>query len=152
MRWRRLPLSSSGFSRSAFVIEKMMVSIRSSAPGIDLALRHGLIATGQRADELRDAAHLGNLLLDFKEVVQVNVGLLNALGGLGLNLFGLNFRRMLDERNHVAHAQNALCHAIGMERLERIGFSPALMNLIGLPVTCLSDSAPPPRRRRPSST
>ena len=88
---------------------------------IDLTLRHGLIATGQRADELRDAAHLGNLLLDFKEVVQVNVGPLNALGGFGFNLFSLNFRGVLNKRNHIAHAQNALCHAVGMERLERIG-------------------------------
>ena len=28
---------------------------------------------------------------------------------------------MLNKRNHVAHAQNALGHAVGMERLERIG-------------------------------
>ena len=61
------------------------------------------------------------MLLNFEEVVQVDVRLLNALGGLSLNLFGLNLRSMLDKRNHVAHAQNALGHAVGMEWLERIG-------------------------------
>ena len=54
--------------------------------------------------------------------------------------------RLLDQRQDVAHAEDARRHALGVERLEAVELlatTPA--NLIGLPVTWRTDSAAPPR-------
>ncbi len=49
--------------------------------------------------------------------------------------------RLFDQGEHIAHAQDAAGHAVGVERLERRAFRRCPMNLMGLPVT-------PDRERR----
>ena len=52
--------------------------------------------------------------------------------------------RLLDEGEHVAHAEDASRHAIGVEQLEVFEFSPVTRR-VGLPTTSFTDRAAPPR-------
>ena len=88
---------------------------------VDLALGERLVAAGQGRDELLHAADLVHALVHFQEVVQVELGLEHALGLLFFELLFLEFGSRLYQAHHVAHAQNALGHALGVELFERVG-------------------------------
>jgi hypothetical protein len=56
---------------------------------------------------------------------------------------------LVDQREHVAHAEDARGDAVRVEGLQGVGLSPTPMNLIGLPVMWRTDRAAPPGHRRP---
>ena len=71
---------------------------------------------------------------------------LHQLGGGLLGLIG--FERplgLLDQGQHVAHAQDATRHTVGVELLELGELPPVDAKAIGTPMTSLTDSARTPR-------
>jgi hypothetical protein len=57
----------------------------------------------------------------------------------------------LDERHHVAHAEDPAGERSGWKTSSASVFSPVPMNLTASPVTALIERAAPPGRRRRSS-
>ena len=86
------------------------------------------------------------------EVLEVEVLALLELVGELLRFLRVDLGvRLLDEREDVAHAEDARGHAVGVERLRgRPASRETPTNLIGLPVTWRTESAAPPRES-PSS-
>ncbi len=83
------------------------------------------------------------------EIVEIELAL-GHLGGHGLGLLGIDrFGSLLDQRDDVAHAEDAVSDAAGMELVEFAIFSPVPISLTGLPVTARIDSAAPPRPSHP---
>ena len=87
--------------------------------GLVHLLRH-LGHAGHQAHHALHAAHLLHLLQLALQVVHVELALLEALhhplGGLGLQ----RLLRLLDQRDDVAHAEDAAGDALGVELLERV--------------------------------
>ena len=123
-RRRRLPLRMSGLARSAGVMERMMASKRRDHVAVQRGLNLGLVGhgahAGQHAEHLAERAHLAHLVQLFQEVVQAEGG----LAELGLELFGAleidDLFGAFDQRDHVAHAEDAGGDAVGMEDLQRL--------------------------------
>ena len=91
-----------------------------------------LVAAGERAHELANAAHLADLAVHVDKVVQRELRFREALRRFGLFGLLLDAHGALDEAHHVAHAENALGDAVGMEFLERIGLFTCADELDGL--------------------
>ena len=145
MRNRREPLMSSGRRRSSAVIERMIAWMRSSLALVDLHVlqlirrRRGSSRGSRRAGPSSASLHLPSMSSSVNSSL---AHLALELGGwLGVELLF----RLLDQRHHVAHTEDALGHAIRVELLEASSFSPVDENMIGLPVTALTDRAAPPR-------
>ena len=118
MRWRRLPLMITGVARSSGVIERMIASIGLRSSSSILAPLSSLGMPGHHPHQVAERAHLLDLLHLFEEVVEGELPLHQLRGGLfGLvgfeGLFGL-----LDQGEHVAHAEDASRHPVGVELLE----------------------------------
>src|SRR6185503_15816983 len=104
MRRLREALMISGLRRSAGVIALMMPSLRR-----------------QLVHERGDAAHLLHLRDLLLEVLQVEALALLHLLGDALRLLEVDLGvRLLDQRQDVAHAEDARRHALGVERLEAV--------------------------------
>ena len=126
IRSRRDPLMILGSVRS-FVSHRVDDGVDAvELPLVDVHVLHAfeLPGTGHHGQHAADPAHL----LDLRELglevgereLRLAQALLHLLGILGLRgLLGL-----LDQRDHIAHAEDALGHAIGMERLERVELLP----------------------------
>ena len=99
---------------------------------VDLTRPERLVATGKRAYKLAHAAHLADLAVHVDEVVQRELGFREALRRFGLFSLLLHAHGALDEAHHVAHAQDALGDAVGVELLERIGLFTCTDELDGL--------------------
>src|SRR3989442_13023985 len=83
------------------------------------ALEH--LAKGKHAEDLIERTHLAELLDLLAEVLQ-RERVLAELPSQLLRLRLVHGRlRLLDEREHVPHAEDARGQAVGMERLERVG-------------------------------
>src|SRR5207244_13593762 len=77
-------------------------------------------AEGEHAEDLIERAHLAELLQLIAEVFEREGVLAKLLGQrLGLGLIDRRLR-LLDQREHVAHSEDARGQAVGMERLERV--------------------------------
>ena len=118
MRARREPSMRSGSPRSAAVIERMMASTRPSSRSSISALRTSLGTPGIIATSPDERAHLLDLLHLVEEVVEGELPLEQLGGGLlGLVLLE-DLLGLLDEGEHVAHAEDAPGQAIGVEQVE----------------------------------
>src|SRR5688572_22392618 len=83
------------------------------------ALEH--LAEGQHAHDLVQRTHLAQLRELLAEILQ-REGVLAELAHHLLRLVGIDARlRLLHQRQHVAHAEDARGEAIGMEGLQRVG-------------------------------
>ena len=86
--------------------------------------------------------HLRELLAQVGEIERALAHLL----GDARRLLGVDRRGgLLDQRDDVAHAEDAVGDARGMKSSSASSFSPVPISLIGLPVTARIDSAAPPR-------
>src|SRR3954453_18671069 len=134
MRSRREPLMSSGRRRSSAVIDRMIASTRplcrtrqDDRPDafylalVDLHLRQLLARqAGQHAEDRLQRAHLAQGLELLEEVLEREL----VAAQLALELERLVplelLLGLLDERHHVAHAQDPLRHPLGVEALELV--------------------------------
>ena len=121
MRTRREPLISVGSRRSSGVIEQMIASIRSISRSSISALLDLLGHARQHPEHVLERAHLAapgciwsrkssSVNWPLRSFCSALLRLVLVEGGLGL----------LDEREHVAHAEDAARHAVGVERLELV--------------------------------
>ena len=145
MRARRLPFKSSGLSRSAFVMELMMTSIWSSAPSSTCPAAMALSPPGSALTSFAMPPILRiwrfismkSLRLRFARIMRsacsCSISSCCTLTALSMRLTMSPMPRM------------RLAMRSGWNSSRESGFSPELMNLMGLPVTSLMDSAPPPR-------
>ena len=123
MRRLRLALSRSGLRRSLGVIESMIaicrLSTRSSRfAACDLVLHLG--DAGQHAHQAADAAHLLHLGELLAQIVEIERALAHLLGD-ARGLLGVDRRGgLLDQRDDVAHAEDAVGDARGIEIFQRI--------------------------------
>ena len=145
MRWRRLPLSSSGFSRSAFVIEKMMVSMRSSAPVSTWPCAMALSPPGKALMSFEMPPILETCFLISRKSFRLMSAFWTRSAVSASISSAWIFEACSISETTSPMPKMRLAMRSGWNGSSESGFSPALMNLIGLPVTCLSDSAPPPR-------
>ena len=146
MRIRREPLMIPGFSRSLGVIEQMIASTRPSSPSSISRVAQLLGHAGEHPDDVLDRAHLAHLAHLVEEVVEGELPLAQLLLRLHRLIGVERGLGLLDEREHVAHAEDAAREPVGVERLERRrAFSPMPAYRIGRPVTSFTDSAAPPR-------
>jgi len=84
---------------------------------------------------LRCRPIFGHLQQLFAHVRQVELTLAHLLGD-ACSFFGVDIGRgFLDQRDHVAHAENCGGDFAGMEIFQRVGLFTGAINLIGLPVT-----------------
>ena len=124
MRFLRLALRMSGFLRSCRVIESITATWRlmilSSMPAVgDLVLHLG--DAGHHAHQAADAAHIRHLQQLLAHVGEVELALAHPLGG-ACGLFGVDIRRgSLDQRHHVAHAEDAAGNAARVKIFQRVG-------------------------------
>ena len=120
MRFLRLALRMSGFLRSCRVIESMIATWRFEhlvvdPGGGDLVLHLG--DAGHHAHQPADAAHVRHLLQLVAHVVKVELALAHLLGG-ARGFFGVDIRGgLLDQRDDVAHAEDAAGDAARDENL-----------------------------------
>ncbi len=123
MRFLRLFLRMSGLRRSCGVIESMIATWRfktlSSMPA--LAIWFLILATpGIMPISPLDAAHRHHLLKLLAHVGQIEFALAHLLGGarslLGVDIGG----GLFDQRDDVAHAENAAGDAGRVEFLQRV--------------------------------
>ena len=123
IRRRRLALISSGCRRSAGVIESMIASMSLELPVVDRLLggARQLSGAGDHADQLADRPHLLDLRQLRAEVVEGEARLHQALRDALRLLLVDRLLRPLDERQDVAHPQDPLRQAIGVEWLEPVG-------------------------------
>ena len=84
----------------------------------DLSVFQFLRDTRHHADDARKGAHLLDGLHLFQEVVQRELTVHETLGGLLGALLIEGFFGLVDEGEHVAHAEDALSHAVGVELFE----------------------------------
>ena len=121
----------------------MMASFLSKMPssGVAAHLVERTLAAGEHAQDALHAAHLLDGLHLVEHVIHGEALAQHALGSLELLGVG-RLPGLLNNADNVAHTQNALGHTIGIERLQRIGLPPMLTNLMGLPVTWRTESAP----------
>ena len=87
---------------------------------VDLHSAELAAKAGDHLQQSADRPHATNLLELVEEVVEGEL----LLSDLALELLGLALVELalglLDERHHVAHAEDALGHAVGVEALERV--------------------------------
>ena len=96
----------------------MIASTRPSSPSSISALRSSLGMPGSIFDDVLERAHLADLAHLVEEVLERELALAQLLGRL-LGLLGVEGGLgLLDQREHVAHAEDAAGHPVGMERLE----------------------------------
>jgi hypothetical protein len=96
---------------------------------------------GQHPDHVLDRAHLLDLLHLVEKVLERERAFAQDLLGLGLLRVVERGLGLLDERHHVAHAEDAARHAVGMERLELVELLAGTREQIGLPTTSFTESA-----------
>src|SRR5713101_3642327 len=85
---------------------------------VDLRVANLLGYTGKHREDVLERPHLAYLTHLVEEVVEGQLTLAQLCLGLG-HLFLVEGRlRLLDERHHVAHPEDATRHAVGVERLE----------------------------------
>src|SRR5471032_2358628 len=86
---------------------------------VDLRVAHLLADAGKHAEDRAHRAELADLLDLIEEIVEREL----VLADLPLELLALLLVELalgaLDQREHVAHAEDARGHAVGMELLER---------------------------------
>ena len=99
---------------------------------VDLPRSERLVTARERAHELAHAAHLADLAVHVDKVVQRELRFREALRRFGLFGLLLDAHGALDEAHHVAHAEDALGDAVGMEFLERIRLLTCADELDGL--------------------
>ena len=125
-----------------------MACWRFDHPVVDVGLGDLLLDladAGQHAHHAFHAAQLLHLLQLVGEVVEVELPLLELRGHL-LGLVDVEVGGgLLDQRHHVALAEDAAGDAAASNTSSASIFSPVPRNLIGRPVTARIDSAAPPR-------
>ena len=123
MRFLRLALRRSGLRRSFGVIELMIATWRLSSLSSRFAAAIWffiLAMPGSMPIRPPRPPILLHLLELLAQVVEVERALAHALGG-ALRLLGVDRRRrLLDQRDDVAHAEDAVGDARGMEILQRV--------------------------------
>ena len=111
---------TSGSRRSSGVIERMIASMRAISRSSISAFLISLGMPGQHPDHVLERAHLLDLLHLLEEVLERELALAQHLLGLRLLVLVEGRLGLLDEREHVAHAEDAARHAVGVERLELV--------------------------------
>ena len=128
MRFLREPPMISGRPRSSAVIDWMIASMRLNCfsstawPAVRASFKR-LADTRQHLDQTRQTAAAGHLAqLDhlIEKVLQVELALDDLRLHLGRLLLVDVLLGALDQAQHVAHAQDALGDAIGVELFERV--------------------------------
>ena len=117
-----------GFRRSSGVIELMIASVRaiwrsSTSRSFSCCFPPG-IAGEHREEVLRAGPSFLTSRICTRKSSSVNCERGHLLRGLGGLLLVELLLRLLDQREHVAHAEDPGGHAVGMERLEVPGLSP----------------------------
>ena len=126
MRFLREAFNSFGLLRSFFVMELMIASCRDDflvfeTTGLIDHLFHFAHARQQPHDRAH-ATHIAHLPKLLGEIIHIELALGHFLG-LFLGAFNIHFLgRFFDQRNNVAHAENAARHAFRLERIERVYF------------------------------
>ena len=126
IRRRRDPWMIAGFRRSSGVMDRMMASARRSSPS-STWFASSFIASlppghaREHLEQVLDRTELPHLPELREEVVQRELALqqLFRRGPSRVGVHGL--LRLVDQGQHVAHAQDAPGHAVGVERLEVVG-------------------------------
>ena len=145
MRARRLPFKSSGFSRSAFVMELMMTSMRSSAPSSTWPWPSAFSPPGRAAISFDTPP----ILRIWRFMVMKSLRLSWLFMRRSVSAFSssscctFTADSMSESMSPMPRMRRAM--RSGWNSSSESGFSPALMNLMGLPVTSRMESAPPPR-------
>ena len=120
IRTRREALMILELTRSAGVIDRMIAAVRSrsrSSMLLDLLLH--LPRAGQHAEQVGDRAHLADRHHLLEEVLEGEALAGGELAGHPLGLVGVEgLLGLLDEREHVAHAEDARGHPLGVEDVE----------------------------------
>ena len=123
MRFLREALRISGLRRSSGVIDRMIARWRLIMLVVDIGRRHLLLDlahAGQHAHDAAEAADLLDLRQLIGQIVKIELALAHLVGD-ALRLFGIDrLRRLFDQRDDVAHAENAVGDALGMKILQRI--------------------------------
>ena len=110
-----------GLSRSAGVIDWMIAWMRSISRSSKFASwSRNWPMPGQHPQDLRHRAHLADLLHLLEEVVEGELAALAGQlgGGLGRLLGVEGLLGLLDQGEHVAHAEDARGHPVGVEDVE----------------------------------
>jgi hypothetical protein len=145
MRRRREASMTSGLARSLGVIDWMMPLKRlSSSSGMLDVLQRGAHAGDHLEDGLH-RAHLAHLVELDEEVVEAHLALGHLLLGLGDLLLVEGLLGLLDQRDDVAHAEDAAGDAVGVELLDRVELLADTDELDRLAGDRLTLSAAPPR-------
>jgi hypothetical protein len=119
MRLRRLPLMISGLRRSSGRHRADDRLDRLQLVVADLGALQLLRHAGHHADEVAERAHLLQLLHLLEEVVEGELALQQRLAAASAS-FSKACSALLDEGEHVAHAEDAAGHAVGVEELELV--------------------------------
>ena len=145
MRARREPFNSSGFSRSAFDMELMMTSMWSNAFSSTWPAAMALSPPG-KADSSFDTPPILRIcrFISMKSLSVRFARIMRSACSCSTSscctLTALSMRLTTSPIPRMRFAIRS-----GWNSSSESGFSPDEMNLIGLPVTCLMESAPPPR-------
>ena len=99
---------------------------------VDVEVLDGLAHTWYHANQVLDAAHLLDLLYLFVEVVEVKLILLDLLLQAACLLLVVLLLSPFDERNDIAHTEDAVCHTAWVERVERFHLLACADELDGL--------------------
>ena len=144
----------SGLRRSMRVMDRMMAAfffcalvilcLHRCPTSFDLLPRPGIIFSTSR-----DRTHLVQAGSNLFQIILQRERY--SCASCGYEIHRPAFHRSLScafsiSEQHIAHAQNAARHAVGVEGLhDRSAFRPRRQNLIGLPVTARTEIAAPPR-------
>ena len=114
----------SGLRRSSGVIERTIASKwlkKSSSISSTLIWPLDAVETGEHADELVERSHLADLTDLLKEVVEVELAILDAPAQLLCGALAKLFLGALAEGGHVAASEDAGGEAVGVELFEGVG-------------------------------
>ena len=120
MRTRREALMIFGLARSPGVIDRMIAAIRSKSLVVDLPSCSFICAhAGHHAEQVGDRAHPADRDHLLEEVLEGEPLAAEQLAGHPLGLVGVEgLLGLLDEGEHVAHAEDARGHPLGVEDVE----------------------------------
>ena len=113
----------SGLRRSIGVIDEMIARWRLTKLLVEIGGGELILDLGDARQHAHDAAHPAHLLdlrQLLREVVEIEDAFAHLLGHLGRLRRVDGLRRLLDQADDVAHAEDAVGKARGMEILERV--------------------------------